>query len=73
MYNSVEPYSLALFVNVLGMSSEEAMDIINAAKKDLLNPKMHMYMPAYVHYIMKSLLYSRLPVIQIANFTTTKN
>ncbi|KAK5196120.1 hypothetical protein LTR99_008071 [Exophiala xenobiotica] len=47
--DAVEPFTLALFTRVLGYSADEAKIIIARVKKDLVNPKLHMYV--HFHFV----------------------
>ena len=47
--DAVEPFTLALFTRVLGYSADEAKIVIARVKRDLVNPKLHMYV--HFHFV----------------------
>ena len=44
----VEGFTLRLWTGVLGVPQEEVMATIEKVKQDLVNPKVHTYLPVYV-------------------------
>ncbi|KAJ9639627.1 uncharacterized protein PV06_03077 [Exophiala oligosperma] len=47
--DAVEPYTLALYTRVLGYTPDEARIIVARVKRDLANPKYHMYV--HFHFV----------------------
>lgn len=43
MFESLQAYTLRLFTNVLGWKNEEAEALIAQVRKELSNPRIHMY------------------------------
>lgn len=41
--DAVEPFTLALFTRVLGYSLEQAQVLIEAVKREISDPKLHLY------------------------------
>lgn len=48
--SALEAYGLAMFIRVLDMAEDAAMDLIKRAYEDIANPHHHIYMRAYVIY-----------------------
>ena len=46
----LDAMSLSLFTNVLGWTVEEVQHLVALARKDMKNPRIHAYWPAYVVY-----------------------
>ncbi|PYI06762.1 TAM domain methyltransferase [Aspergillus sclerotiicarbonarius CBS 121057] len=49
VYDSIEPYALALFTRVLGYTYEEARDFVQKVQAELVNSNYHIYVS--FHYI----------------------
>ena len=47
---TVEPYSLALFTRVLGLSYQDAQDHMERARADLMNTSHHLYVRFHFVY-----------------------
>ena len=48
--DAVEPYTLALFTRVLGRSLQEAQELMERVKCELVDPKLHLYTAQYIIY-----------------------
>lgn len=48
MFESVEPYSLALFTRVLGWDNPRVQELLEGVRADLKNLSYHMYSQMYV-------------------------
>ena len=50
LLDAVEPYTLALFTRVPGRSLQEAQELMERVKCELVDPKLHLYTAQYIIY-----------------------
>ena len=49
LYDSIEPYALAIFTRVLGYTYEEAQDFVQKVQAELVSSNYHIYV--LFHYV----------------------
>ncbi len=50
LLEAVEPFTLALYTRFLEYTEEQARVVVAETKKELLDPKLHLYVPFHFVY-----------------------